>query len=128
MQGAERMVRVPSELQRFQALPMLVSPCPVESDQGISCNLTGHYMTLTRALPVIGDLTGVQVTHETESEKGSRVLRLIEMDAEAGTSVWGLADVKVNRDKRQKLTKRQDAQRFEIPLSAIKQARLHLDA
>ena len=55
-------------------------------------------------------------------------MRLIEMDAEAGTSVWGLADVRVNRDKRQKLTKKQEAQRFEISLSAIKQARLHLDA
>lgn len=70
----------------------------------------------------------MQVTHETESEKGSRVLRLLELDTEAGTSVWGLADVRVNRDKRQKLTKKQEAQRFGIPLSAIKQARLHLDA
>ncbi len=69
-----------------------------------------------------------QVTHEAESEKGSRVLRLIELDTEAGSSVWGLANVRVNRDKRQKLTKKQETQRFEIPLSAIKQARLHLDA
>ena len=72
--------------------------------------------------------SGEQVTHETASEKGSRVLQLIHMDAEAGTSVWGLADVRVNRDKRQRLTKKQEAQRFDIPLSAIKQARLHLDA
>ena len=69
-----------------------------------------------------------QVTHEAESEKGSRVLRLIELDTEAGSSVWSLANVRVNRDKRQKLTKKQETQRFEIPLSAIKQARLHLDA
>ncbi|CAL5222919.1 g5352 [Coccomyxa viridis] len=89
--GAERTVRVPSELERFRELPMLV-------------------------------------THEAESEKGSRVLRLIELDTEAGSSVWGLANVRVNRDKRQKLTKKQETQRFEIPLSAIKQARLHLDA
>lgn len=85
-------------------------------------------MTLTGVLPAISHSTGLQVTHETESEKGSRVLRLLEIDAKAGTSVWGLADVKVNRDKRQKLTKKQEAQRIEIPLSAIKQARLHLDA
>ena len=70
----------------------------------------------------------MQVTHETESEKGSSVLRLLEIDTEAGTSLWGLADVRVNREKRQKLTKKQEAQRYEIPLSAIKQARLHLDA
>ncbi|CAK0786450.1 hypothetical protein CVIRNUC_009663 [Coccomyxa viridis] len=89
--GAERIVRVPSELQRFQALPMLV-------------------------------------THEGEAEKGSQVLQLLELNTEAGTSVWGLANVRANRDKKQKLTKKQEAQRFEIPLSTIKQARLHLDA
>ena len=56
------------------------------------------------------------------------MLRLIDMDEEAGTSVWGLANVRVNKDKRQRLTKKQESQRFDIPLSAIKQARLHLDA
>ena len=69
-----------------------------------------------------------QVTYEGEEQKGSQVLHLLEMDTEAGTSVWGLANVRANRDKRQKLTKKQEAQRIEIPLSTIKQARLHLDA
>ena len=68
------------------------------------------------------------MTYEGEDEKGSRVLQLLEMNREAGMSVWGLANVRANRDKKQKLTKKQEAQRFEIPLSAIKQARLHLDA
>lgn len=70
----------------------------------------------------------MQVSYEAESGKDTRVLRLVDMDLEAGTSVWGLGDVRVNRDKRQKLTKKQEAQRFEIPLSGIKQARLYLDA
>lgn len=77
---------------------------------------------------VFTESAGMQVTYEADSEKGSRVLQLLETDSEAGISVWGLADVKANRDKRQKLTKKQEAQRFEIPLSGIKQARLHLDA
>lgn len=68
------------------------------------------------------------MTYEGEKEKGSRVLRLLEVDTGAGSSVWGLADVRANKDRRQKLTKKQEAQRFEIPLSTIKQARLHLDA
>ena len=70
----------------------------------------------------------MQVTYEGEAEKGSQVLQLLELNTEAGTSVWGLANVRANRDKKQKLTKKQEAQRFEIPLSTIKQARLHLDA
>ena len=56
------------------------------------------------------------------------MLHLLELNTEAGTSLWGLANVRANRDKKQKLTKKQEAQRFEIPLATIKQARLHLDA
>ena len=70
----------------------------------------------------------MQVTYEGEAEKGSQVLQLLELNTEAGTSVWGLANVRANRDKKQKLTRKQEAQRFEIPLPTIIQARLHLDA
>lgn len=72
-----------------------------------------------------------QVTWKQEEEGNatdSRVLRLLELDEATGASTWGLADVKANRRKGvAKLSKRELGIRFEVPLSSIQNARLHLD-
>jgi hypothetical protein len=84
---------VPSELGRFQELPM-------------------------------------QVTWRPEAKSADcRILRLLEVDEIADTSVWGLADVKANRKKGvAKLGKREAGVRFNVPISSIQHVRLHLDA
>ncbi len=69
-----------------------------------------------------------QQSEEKPGATDSRVLRLLKLDEGAGTSAWGLADVKLNRRKGvAKLSKRELGIRFEVPLASIQQVRLHLE-
>ncbi|CAL8463893.1 g3428 [Coccomyxa elongata] len=92
--GAERIVRIPRELERFGSLPM-------------------------------------QVTFLKEpgsTETNTRVLSLLEMDEEQGTTRWGLADVKENRRKGvMKLSKKESAITFDLPISSLQLVKLHLE-
>ena len=94
LQGAERIVRIPRELERFGSLPM-------------------------------------QVTFLKEpgsTETNTRVLSLLEMDEEQETTRWGLADVKENRRKGvMKLSKKESAITFDLPISSLQLVKLHLE-
>lgn len=58
----------------------------------------------------------------------TKVLQLLGWNAEAGSTEWALADVKVNRQKRLgRLTKKETDMRFNLPVAAIRHVRLHLD-
>ena len=86
VQGAERAVRVPEQLERFRELPMLVS------------------------------WQGQQRVLAFESLSGDQV-------------VWRLANVVANRKVkgRASLSKKQQQERFELPLTELDSVRLYLD-
>ncbi|KAK9918799.1 hypothetical protein WJX75_007027 [Coccomyxa subellipsoidea] len=92
--GAERIVRVPRELQRFGSLPMQVT----------------------------------FVKEPGSTETNTKVLSLIELNEEQGTSRWGLADAKANRRKGvMKLSKKEAAITFDLPISSLQLIKLHLE-
>lgn len=94
VQGAERIVRVPRELQRFGSLPMQVT----------------------------------FVKEPGSTETNTKVLSLIELNEEQGTSRWGLADAKANRRKGvMKLSKKEAAITFDLPISSLQLIKLHLE-
>lgn len=86
VQGAERAVRVPEQLERFRELPMLVS------------------------------WQGQQRVLAFDSLLGDRV-------------IWALANVGANRKVKGRviLSKKQQQERFEVPLAELESVRLYLD-
>ncbi|PWA54091.1 ribosome maturation factor RimP [Artemisia annua] len=96
--GLERVVRIPEDLERFKDRPMYV-----------------RYMT-----PVENDAT--------PSSERDGVLRLESFDLEAKCCTWGLADVRVNREKAGKgrpLSKKQREWRLDTPFDSLLLVRIH---
>nr|GEZ44924.1 ribosome maturation factor RimP [Tanacetum cinerariifolium] len=98
--GLERVVRIPQDLERFKERPMYVK-----------------YMT-----PVDNDATS--------SSERDGVLRLDSFDLEAKCCTWGLADVRVNREKAGKgrpLSKKQREWRLNTPFESLLLVRIHAE-
>ncbi|GKD05678.1 ribosome maturation factor RimP, partial [Tanacetum coccineum] len=98
--GLERVVRIPQDLERFKERPMYVK-----------------YMT-----PVDNDATS--------SSERDGVLRLDSFDLEAKCCTWGLADVRVNREKAGKgrpLSKKQKEWRLNTPFESLLLVRIHAE-
>ncbi|GKE73151.1 hypothetical protein Tco_1535192, partial [Tanacetum coccineum] len=98
--GLERVVRIPQDLERFRERPMYVK-----------------YMT-----PVDNDATS--------SSERDGVLRLDSFDLEAKCCTWGLADVRVNREKAGKgrpLSKKQREWQLNTPFESLLLVRIHAE-
>ena len=98
MQGAERAVKVPEELERFKHLPMLAS---------------------WKLLPDHPDRPAQQ--------QEPKVVTLVNHDAEAQLCAWKLADVKANRGKTGRLSKKQQKQLFEVPIKDMVKLHLYIE-
>jgi hypothetical protein len=117
---------VPGELLRFQSLPMqarwlvFLSGCLVQ--ERLLCS--GHGL-------MVWPWACMQVTYQQDAEGDvveTRVLQLLGYDEAGAATEWGLANVKVNRQKRLgRLTKKETQQRFNLPVTALKHVQLHLD-
>lgn len=94
----ERVVRIPQDLERFK-----------------DRNLYVKYVT-------------DQVTDTGSSSEQDGVFRLISFDSEASSCTWGLADVRVNREKSGKgrpLSKKQIEWRLITPLDSLRLVRFY---
>lgn len=73
-------------------------------------------------LPLVVDFVG------DNGAVDSKILELVEYMKDQGVTVWKLADVKANaQQKGKKLSKKQLALRFNLPVSSIKRVRVHVD-
>lgn len=67
------------------------------------------------------------VNEETETE-GDGIFRLVSFDVEAKSCVWGIADIRLNREKAGKgrpLSKKQREWRLETSFESLRLVRLH---
>ncbi|KAG6528499.1 uncharacterized protein LOC122039831 [Zingiber officinale] len=100
--GLERVVHVPEELERFKDRPMYVKYV-VDSDNDVATS---------------------------SSQEKDGVFSLISLDVESGQCTWGIADVKVNRQKAGKgrpLSKKQREWRLQTSFESLRLVRLHPD-
>lgn len=96
--GVERMVRIPDDLDRFKERNMYVK-----------------YMSNDE-------------NFEGSSAESEGVFRLIAFDLETRSCTWGLADVRVNREKAGKgrpMNKKQREWRLSTPFDSLRLVRLH---
>ncbi|CAM6010624.1 unnamed protein product [Sphagnum balticum] len=96
--GAERVVQIPQDLERFKELPMYVR--------------------------YLGTGTGEQ------AEEKDGVLELESVDTEGGSSVWKIANVRINRElvgKGRGLNKKQREWRVQMPFESLQLVRLYID-
>jgi len=96
--GAERVVQIPQDLERFKELPMYVR--------------------------YLGTGTG------EEAEEKDGVLELESVDTEGGSSVWKIANVRINRElvgKGRGLNKKQREWRVQMPFESLQLVRLYID-
>ncbi|KAF6154908.1 hypothetical protein GIB67_018345 [Kingdonia uniflora] len=71
-----------------------------------------------------------EATETSSSTEGDGVFRLVSFDLETSCCTWGLADVKVNRQKAGKgrpMNKKQREWRLNTPFSALRLVRLYSD-
>ena len=91
-------MKLPLELTRFQHLPMRVCwSAPTDGAQ------------------------------QPASQPEPQILALVSYDAEAENTTWKLADVKVNRGKTGRLSKRKQQQQFLIHIKDMESVNLYLD-
>ncbi|KAG0567410.1 hypothetical protein KC19_7G132800 [Ceratodon purpureus] len=98
--GAERVVRIPQDLERFKDLPMYVRYVETSSDSSA----------------------------ETPEKDG--ILELESVDTEVGSAKWKLADVRLNRElagKGRGLNRKQRDWRVDLPFGSINLVRLYID-
>lgn len=98
--GAERVVRIPQDLERFKDLPMYVRYIESSGDSGA----------------------------ETPEKDGIMELECVDM--QVGCAKWKLADVRLNRDlagKGRGLTRKQRDWRVDLPFESIQLVRLYID-
>lgn len=98
--GAERVVRIPKDLERFKDLPMYVRYIESSSDSNA----------------------------ETPEKDG--ILELDSVDMEVGSAKWKLADVRLNREltgKGRGLNRKQRDWRVDLPFESIQLVRLYID-
>ncbi|KAJ1696393.1 hypothetical protein LUZ63_004905 [Rhynchospora breviuscula] len=98
--GVERVVRIPEDLERFKDRPMYVQYI---SDEG----------------PALAP-----------SKENDGIFSLISYDLELGQCIWGIADVKANRQQAGKgrpLNKKQREWRLTTPFESLRLVRLHSD-
>ncbi|KAK9823937.1 hypothetical protein WJX72_006504 [[Myrmecia] bisecta] len=73
----------------------------------------------------------MKVDYRSEDKSLHGVLQLVQLDSDAQTTEWRLADVRANRSGagkgRTKLTKKAAEQRFTIPVADLQGVRLHMD-
>lgn len=96
--GVERVLRIPQDLDRFKDRPMYVKYVSDEVAEGGS------------------------------SSEHDGVLRLVSFNLETNACIWGIADVRVNREKAGKgvpLSKKQRDWRLETPFTSLRLVRLY---
>lgn len=96
--GVERVIRIPQELDRFRERPMYVKY-----------------------------LTDVAASGTSSSERDG-VFRLVSFDLETNCCTWGLADVRINREKAGKgrpMSKKQQEWRLTTPFDSLRLVRLY---
>ncbi|XP_078435025.1 uncharacterized protein LOC144706022 [Wolffia australiana] len=96
--GVERVIRVPDELDRFKERAMYVK------------------------------YTGTLAEGGSTTQQGEGIFRLISFDLEAKYCTWGLADVRINREKAGKgrpLSKKQRDWRLQTPFVSLRLVRVH---
>ena len=109
--GAERQVRVPIDLLRFQGLPMRVLYDAAEAVE-------------------TPEPRGAKGERESGGESAVEVLDLVEYDEQAGRTLWRVANVRANRahlKKGQPLSKKVKDKRISIPVAALLKVHLHID-
>ena len=102
--GAERQVRVPQDLLRFQGLPMRVV-----------------YDTVA---------AGGEAPRGGKEAVGDELLDLVAFDEAKGLTTWQVANVRANRThlkKGQPLSKKVKDRRLTLPLAALRTIHLHID-
>jgi ribosome maturation factor RimP len=98
--GAERVVRIPQDLERFKDLPMYVRYVETSAD---------------------GD---------ADSVEKDGILELESVDTEGGSATWKLANVRINRDlagKGRGMNRKQRDWRAQLPFESLHVVRLYLD-
>lgn len=98
LQGAERAVKVPEELERFKHLPMLAQWNTPSADP----------TSPARHQP-------------------PQVVCLVSFDPQTQFSTWKLANVKANRGKTGRLTKKQQQQLFEVAMKDLTKVHLYIE-
>lgn len=76
------------------------------------------------------NLAGKQSLKAVACREDTRVLSLREYEEEEGMTVWGLADVNVNKQGKKKgqgLNRKERDMEWKIPVPALKLVRVHLD-
>lgn len=72
----------------------------------------------------------IEATDTGSSSEHDGIFRLVSFDTEANSCTWGLADVRVNREKSGKgrpLNKKQKEWRLELPLHCLRLVRFYSD-
>ena len=70
----------------------------------------------------------VRYANEEAETEGDGIFRLVSFDVEAKSCVWGIADIRVNREKAGKgrpLSKKQREWRLETSFESLRLVRLH---
>jgi len=70
----------------------------------------------------------VRYTNEDTETEGDGIFRLVSFDVEAKICIWGIADIRVNREKAGKgrpLSKKQREWRLETAFESLRLVRLH---
>ena len=118
--GADRHLKLPGELRRFGELPLLVK-YRAESLPGAGKGGEG------------GGKGGEDAGRAPPPARED-VLALLDIDEEAGTAEWELADVRANRRRKNSKAARKKraggpelGQPFTLPLASLISARLHID-
>jgi ribosome maturation factor RimP len=100
--GAERVLHIPQDLERFKQLPMYV-----------------RYLE-----------SGEETETEAEAKEKDGILELESVDTESMCSVWKLANVRINREsigKGRGLNKKQREWKRQIPFESLQLVRLYID-
>jgi ribosome maturation factor RimP len=100
--GAERVLHIPQDLERFKQLPMYV-----------------RYLE-----------SGEEKETEAEAKEKDGILELESVDTERGSSVWKLATVRINCKlvgKGRGLNKKKREWRHDLPFDSIRLVRLYID-
>lgn len=107
--GAERQVRIPQDLLRFQGLPMRVM-----------------YDTAAAG----GEASPKGKEAAAAGAVSDELFDLVAFDEAAGVTTWQVANVRANRahlKKGQPLSKKVKDRRITLPLSALRTIHLHID-
>lgn len=122
--GAERPLRLPQDLERFQELPLTVEYYAAASST--PADTAAAPPAAASASGASG--SGAEQLAATRGALVKQVLQLQAFDAEAGTSEWQVANVKANLPgKGRQLSKKQREARIVIPLASIKGARVYVN-